>query len=90
MQSVSASATAWENDDLDMRSGLKKKDYPPREMTIEDIKRTCEDYARAAEMAIEAGFDGIEIHGANGYCTLLLFLGHKVTFRITIDLCMYV
>lgn len=39
----------------------------PRAMTIEDIKRTVEDYRKAAENAKSAGFDGVEIHAANGY-----------------------
>jgi N-ethylmaleimide reductase len=39
----------------------------PREMTADDIKRTVEEYAHAARHAKAAGFDGIEIHGANGY-----------------------
>ena len=39
----------------------------PREMTFDDIKRVVNDFADAAENAIEAGFDGIEIHGGNGY-----------------------
>lgn len=39
----------------------------PREMTTHDIKRTIAEYAHAASLAIEAGFDGVEIHGANGY-----------------------
>jgi len=32
-----------------------------------DIERIVEDYARAARNAIAAGFDGVQIHGANGY-----------------------
>lgn len=39
----------------------------PREMTAEDIEATIEEYVTAARNAIEAGFDGIELHGANGY-----------------------
>lgn len=39
----------------------------PRPMTKEDIQRTIADYASAATRAIRAGFDGVEIHGANGY-----------------------
>lgn len=39
----------------------------PRAMTAEDIQQTIKDYAQAAENAIAAGFDGVEIHGANGY-----------------------
>ena len=38
-----------------------------REMTHDDIKRTIGDYARAAENAKAAGFDGVQLHGANGY-----------------------
>lgn len=36
-------------------------------MTEEDIAQTIDDYASAARNAIAAGFDGVEIHGANGY-----------------------
>ncbi|KAF2852743.1 FMN-linked oxidoreductase [Plenodomus tracheiphilus IPT5] len=39
----------------------------PKEMTHEEIKETVNTYAQAAKNAIEAGFDGVEIHGANGY-----------------------
>ncbi|RJL32090.1 alkene reductase [Bailinhaonella thermotolerans] len=39
----------------------------PREMTTDEIRRTVEDFAAAARNAIEAGFDGVEVHGANGY-----------------------
>ncbi|CAG8395261.1 unnamed protein product [Penicillium salamii] len=40
---------------------------PPRAMTVEEIKETVQEYASAAQRAREAGFDGVEIHGANGY-----------------------
>lgn len=36
-------------------------------MTQDDIDRFVGYYAQAAKNAIEAGFDGVEIHGANGY-----------------------
>jgi N-ethylmaleimide reductase len=39
----------------------------PRAMTEQDIRETVEDFARAAENAVAAGFDGVEIHGANGF-----------------------
>ncbi|WP_218355353.1 alkene reductase [Alteromonas lipotrueiana] len=39
----------------------------PRAMTTEDIAQTVEDYGKAAKNAYDAGFDGIEIHSANGY-----------------------
>ena len=45
-----------------------RKDYvEPRAMTLADIERVIGDYARAARNAIAAGFDGVQIHGANGY-----------------------
>lgn len=39
----------------------------PKEMSHEDIKEAVAAYAQAAKNAIAAGFDGVEIHGANGY-----------------------
>lgn len=39
----------------------------PRPLTKDEIKITVQDYAAAAQRAMEAGFDGVEIHGANGY-----------------------
>ena len=36
-------------------------------MTIEDIKRTTADFKQGAINAFKAGFDGVELHGANGY-----------------------
>ncbi|HDX4050008.1 TPA: alkene reductase [Enterobacter soli] len=39
----------------------------PRALAIEEIPAIVNDYAQAARNAIAAGFDGIELHGANGY-----------------------
>lgn len=39
----------------------------PEEMTTYDIQELVSQYAKAAKNAIEAGFDGVEIHGAHGY-----------------------
>ncbi len=39
----------------------------PRALTHAEIKQTVKDFAYAAKRAIEAGADGVEIHGANGY-----------------------
>ena len=39
----------------------------PKEMSVEEIKETVGAYAQAAKNAIEAGFDGVEVHAANGY-----------------------
>ncbi|WP_405581435.1 alkene reductase [Streptomyces sp. NBC_01190] len=39
----------------------------PRELDEDGIRRTIADHAAAARRAIEAGFDGVEVHAANGY-----------------------
>jgi len=39
----------------------------PQAMTLEDIQTTINDFTRAGANAMEAGFDGIEIHSSNGY-----------------------
>ena len=39
----------------------------PRELTNAEVKQTVKDFAYAAKRSIEAGADGVEIHGANGY-----------------------
>jgi NADPH2 dehydrogenase len=39
----------------------------PEPLTVEQIKETVQEYAQAARNAIKAGFDGVEIHCANGY-----------------------
>ncbi|HYD59142.1 MAG TPA: alkene reductase [Noviherbaspirillum sp.] len=39
----------------------------PRALEEKEISRIVGDFARAAERALEAGFDGVELHGANGY-----------------------
>ncbi|MEU0758778.1 alkene reductase [Streptomyces microflavus] len=44
------------------------KDFvEPRELTDAEIRQTIADFAAAARNAIDAGFDGVELHGANGY-----------------------
>lgn len=39
----------------------------PREMSLDDIQNTISDFVQAARNAMEAGFDGVEIHAAHGY-----------------------
>lgn len=46
---------------------MKEGATVPIPVTEEDIQGFIQDYANAARNAIEAGFDGVEIHGANGY-----------------------
>lgn len=45
-----------------------KLDAPtPRELSVADIRQVVDEFRRGAANAIRAGFDGVEIHGANGY-----------------------
>lgn len=45
-----------------------KVTFPPaRELTEAEIERIADCFAEGAARAVEAGFDGVEIHGANGY-----------------------
>ncbi|SET82934.1 alkene reductase [Hymenobacter actinosclerus] len=39
----------------------------PRALTTAEVKQLVQDFAKAAKLAIEAGFDGVELHAANGY-----------------------
>ena len=44
------------------------QDFPvPEEMTSDDIIKTKKEFVTAAKNAMAAGFDGVELHGANGY-----------------------
>lgn len=53
-------------DEMFTANGMKP--YPtPREITVEEIPSIVEGYVQAARNAIEAGLDGVEVHGANGY-----------------------
>jgi len=40
---------------------------PPRVMNHSDISQAIGEYAASARLAVDAGFDGVELHGANGY-----------------------
>lgn len=45
-----------------------ERPYPvPHALSIEEIQGVVEDFRRAAENAQAAGFDGVQLHGANGY-----------------------
>jgi 2,4-dienoyl-CoA reductase-like NADH-dependent reductase (Old Yellow Enzyme family) len=58
-----------------------KKPYEAaRPATFDDIRRIIRDYATAARNAIDAGFDGVQIHGANGYL-VDQFLRNGANFR---------
>ncbi|MYZ33916.1 MULTISPECIES: alkene reductase [unclassified Streptomyces] len=62
---VSASAVAAQGQ-VYLHDG--PKDFvTPHELTSDEIRATIADFVSAARNAIEAGFDGVELHGANGY-----------------------
>ena len=52
----------------------------PRAMTEADIAQAVEEFAQSARLAIEAGFDGVELHAANGYL-IEQFLNANVNTR---------
>jgi N-ethylmaleimide reductase len=62
---VSASAT-HANETAHTPQGRKPTERA-RAATLDDIARIVDDYGRAAENAKAAGFDGVQLHGANGY-----------------------
>ena len=58
----------------------KQRYTEARPLTVDDIKRLLDDYAHAAKNAIAAGFDGVQIHAANGYL-IDQFLRDNSNFR---------
>jgi 2,4-dienoyl-CoA reductase-like NADH-dependent reductase (Old Yellow Enzyme family) len=72
---LSPSGLPWDNDQdkysytpVGFTGPVLYKDYPPVEMSVEDIKSTIGEYCLAARLAVEeCGFDGVEVHGGNGY-----------------------
>jgi N-ethylmaleimide reductase len=52
----------------------------PQPMSVDDIKAAIAEFAHAATLAVQAGFDGIELHAANGYL-LEQFLNANVNTR---------
>ncbi|TPV94652.1 MAG: alkene reductase [Myxococcales bacterium FL481] len=52
----------------DSHTPTGKKPYVvPRALAVEELPAVVDSFAQAARNAISAGFDGVEIHGANGY-----------------------
>ncbi|MDS3946320.1 NADH-dependent flavin oxidoreductase [Staphylococcus epidermidis] len=52
---------------ISLKSFGQQEEHDAREMTAEEIEKTIRDFGEATRRAIEAGFDGVEIHGANHY-----------------------
>ncbi|CAO3620237.1 unnamed protein product [Cunninghamella blakesleeana] len=61
-QTVSASAIAIKGNNL-----IGQPHETPRALTVDEIHEITQDFATAAKNAVRAGFDIVEIHGANGY-----------------------
>jgi len=58
-----------------------RRAYPePRAMTHAEVLATIDDFRRSAELALEAGFDGVEIHAASGYLPMQ-FLSTNTNLR---------
>mmetsp|Transcript_4171 Transcript_4171/g.7288 ORF Transcript_4171/g.7288 Transcript_4171/m.7288 type:complete len:394 (-) Transcript_4171:138-1319(-) len=49
------------------KNGEKKDPEVPKSITVEEIAQTVKEFGEGARNALEAGFDAVEIHGANGY-----------------------
>jgi N-ethylmaleimide reductase len=66
--SASVDPTYWQNPGhLVSVPGGWVQPSPHRALTVKEIAGVVEDYRRAAERAMDAGFEGVEVHGANGY-----------------------
>lgn len=61
-------------------SAYGEDDWIAREMTADEIEAAIEAYGDAAERAMQAGFDGVQIHGAHGYL-VSQFLSRHVNRR---------
>ena len=66
-QPVSASAVA----------AVRPNAETPRSLTDAEVKQTIHDFASATKLAIRAGFDGVELHGANTYLLQQFFSPHS-------------
>ena len=79
---VSASAVKLNGEYIHTPEG-KQAYETPRALQTDEISAVVEDYRRAAQRASDAGFDGIEIHAANGYL-IDQFLQSKTNLRTDI------
>lgn len=76
-QTVSSSTVPMSGNWMD---GVSCEENPPRALSVDEIHDITKKWGEAAKKAREAGFDGIEIHGANGYL-LEQFLHDNINTR---------
>ncbi len=77
---VAPSAIPINGDGIHTPDGQKKRYETPRALETSEIPKIVEDYRLAANRANAAGFDGVEVHSANGYL-LDQFLQSKTNHR---------
>ncbi|MFC6322482.1 NADH-dependent flavin oxidoreductase [Companilactobacillus baiquanensis] len=58
-------------------TALRNNSEEPRALTAEEVEQTIKDFGQATKRAILAGFDGVEIHGANTYLIQQFFSPHS-------------
>lgn len=63
---VASSAVKIEGAQHFTSQGMKEYETP-RELALPEIRQIIANYAQAAQNAVAAGFDGVELHAANGY-----------------------
>lgn len=78
-QAVSPTAERCPGEMYTDAHGMQPHDVP-RAMSADDIATAVAEYARSASLAVAAGFDGIELHAANGYL-IEQFLNANVNTR---------
>lgn len=76
---VSSTATAMPGEIWTDAEGMQPPSVP-HALTDAEVKATIAEFVRSAQFAIEAGFDGVELHGANGYL-IEQFLNANVNTR---------
>lgn len=77
---VAPSPVRHTGDPVHTPSGEKRPHETPRALRLDELPRIVDDYVQATKRAKAAGFDGIEIHAANGYL-LDEFLQSKTNHR---------
>jgi 2,4-dienoyl-CoA reductase-like NADH-dependent reductase (Old Yellow Enzyme family) len=71
---VCPSASVWDDPEeryayppVGSSERVRYADYPPLALSVLHINKTIQDYCDAAQLAMQVGFDGVELHAGNGY-----------------------